>query len=120
VLGRVEHGGKVPADVLDKVRDRVADADKRATDPALRQSLLPAIADVLVEAGDAPGAIRLLQANLASAEAPAYYLRSIGQYEEQLGTRRRRSTGRAARRWQARASTRGCAGRWNMPTPRCA
>ena len=86
-LGKAANGNRVPPAVLAQVRARMAAVDKAAIGRVQRQSVVPRVAEMLDAAGDVEGAIRYLKANLASAEAPAYDMDDIAEFEEELGSR---------------------------------
>ncbi len=96
-LAKAENGGKVPPAVLARVRARAAWADANAKGPMVRQSIIPLIAETLDDAGDAAGASRLLEANLADAAAPAYHMSLLSGIAEEHGDKA------AAIAWSRRA-----------------
>jgi protein disulfide-isomerase len=81
-LSKGENGGKVTPDVMAKVRQRVAMADKAATDPQMRQAVMPSAGDLLSEAGDKAGAEKLLKAELPKAVAPYYFMVDLAGLKE--------------------------------------
>ncbi len=82
-LSKAANGGKVAPDVLAKVRARVADADKAATDPSMRQAVMPDAGQMLADAGDKAGAARLWKAELAHAIAPYYFMVDLAGLAEE-------------------------------------
>ncbi|WBO23748.1 thioredoxin family protein [Sphingomonas abietis] len=83
-LSKSENGGKVAPAVLAKVRERVAFVDHAATDPMMRQAVMPNAGQALDDAGDPAGATKLLEAELPHAVAPYYYMIDLsGIAEEQ-------------------------------------
>lgn len=74
-----------PPALVDKVRRRVAWADQAARTPYERQSAISTAAHLLAEAGDKPGAERLLTAELERSETPYYYMPSIAGLAEARG-----------------------------------
>lgn len=97
-LSKAANGGKVAPDVLAKVRRRVAMVDRAATDPAMRQAVMPSAGDALAEAGDKAGAQRLLKGELAHAVAPYYYMVDLAGIAEDA------KDSKAAIAWLARAA----------------
>ncbi|WP_420138361.1 thioredoxin family protein [Sphingomonas sp.] len=85
VLAKADNGGRIPAAVVARIYRRIGQAERAAHTPALRQSVLEAISDILVEAGDAREAARILGNDLSHAAVPAYYMRALGQIEAQRG-----------------------------------
>ena len=81
-LSKAANGGKVSPDVLAKVRDRVAMVDKAATDPQMRQAVMPDAGDALAEAGDKAGAEKLWKAELPKAVAPYYFMVDLASLKE--------------------------------------
>ena len=77
--------GKVPADVLAKVRERAQWADANAKDKMTRQSVIDDAAYLLFDAGDHDGAKRLLTAELERSDQPYYYMSSLADFAEQDG-----------------------------------
>jgi protein disulfide-isomerase len=75
--------GKVPPEVLTKVRARVAMADKAATEPQARQAVISEAGQLLDAAGDPKGAERLWKAELARAAAPYYYMVDLAELAEE-------------------------------------
>jgi protein disulfide-isomerase len=65
-----------------KVRERVAMADTAATDPAMRQAVMPDAGQLLADAGDTAGARKLLEAELPRAVAPYYYMLDLAHVAE--------------------------------------
>ncbi|PXA87287.1 dihydroneopterin aldolase [Nostoc sp. 3335mG] len=81
-LSKGENSGKVTPDVMAKVRQRVALADKEATDPQMRQAVMPSAGDLLSEAGDKAGAEKLWKAELPKAVAPYYFMVDLAGLKE--------------------------------------
>jgi len=81
-LSKGENGGKVAPDVMAKVRQRVAMADKAATDPQMRQAVMPSAGDLLADAGDKAGAETLWKAELPHAVAPYYFMVDLAGLKE--------------------------------------
>jgi len=77
--------GKVPPDVLAKVRERAQWADANAKDKMTRQSVIDDAAYLLHDAGDHAGAKRLLTAELERSDQPYYYMASLADFAEQEG-----------------------------------
>jgi protein disulfide-isomerase len=77
--------GKVPADVLAKVRKRAAWADANAKDKMTRQGVIDDAAYLLWGAGDHAGAKRLETAELKRSDQPYYYMSSLSDFAEQEG-----------------------------------
>lgn len=77
--------GKVPADVLAKIRDRAKWADANAKDKMERQAVIDDAAYLLFDAGDHDGARRLAQAELKTSDQPYYYMSSLSDFAEQDG-----------------------------------
>jgi protein disulfide-isomerase len=75
-------GGEVHRTVLGKVRERVAWADKTATDAMVRQSVISTAAGLLADAGDNAGARRLLEAELKRSASPYYYMLDLSRLAE--------------------------------------
>ena len=73
-LSKAANRGKVVPDVLAKVRQRVAMVDHAATDPSMRQAVMPDAGEALADAGDKAGAERLWKAELPKAVAPYYFM----------------------------------------------
>ncbi len=83
-LSKAANGGKVAPAVLAKVRARVAFVDRAATEPMMRQAVMPDAGTALDDAGDHAGAAKLLEAQLPNAIAPYYYMIDLsGIAEEQ-------------------------------------
>ena len=81
-LSKAANGGKAGPDVLAKVRERVAMADKAATDPQMRQAVMPDGGQFLADAGDRAGAERLWKAELPRSVAPYYYMVDLAELAE--------------------------------------
>lgn len=81
-LSKAANGGKVAPDVMVKVRARVTMVDKAATDPAMRQAVMPDAGELLADAGDAAGAQELWEAELPHAVAPYYYMLDLAHLAE--------------------------------------
>jgi protein disulfide-isomerase len=81
-LSKGENDGKVTPDVMAKVRQRVALADKTAIDPQMRQAVMPSAGDLLSEAGDKAGAEALWKAELPKAVAPYYFMVDLAGLKE--------------------------------------
>jgi protein disulfide-isomerase len=81
-LSKAANGGKVSPDVLAEVRERVAMADKAATDPQMRQAVMPDAGQLLADAGDRAGAQRLWKAELPRSVAPYYYMVDLADLAE--------------------------------------
>jgi protein disulfide-isomerase len=77
--------GKVPPEVLAKVRQRAAWADAEAKDKVTRQSVIDNAAYLLFDAGDRAGAKKLLTAELKRSDQPYYYMSSLADFAEQEG-----------------------------------
>ena len=90
-------GGQVAPAVLAKVRQRAAWADGAARGPMARQAAIPDAAELLDEAGDTQGAMRLATAELPRASSPAYYMTDLSGFAEKLKDKR------AAIDWARRA-----------------
>jgi protein disulfide-isomerase len=84
-IGLTTVDGKVPADVLAKVRERAEWADRTARDKTTRQSVIDDAAYLLFDAGDHAGARRLLTAELERSDQPYYYMSSLADFAEQEG-----------------------------------
>jgi protein disulfide-isomerase len=82
-LAKAANGGKVPPEVLAKVRQRVAMADKAAREPQARQAVISDAGQLLDAAGDPAGAERLWKAELAHAVAPYYYMVDLADLAEE-------------------------------------
>ncbi|MXO59772.1 thioredoxin fold domain-containing protein [Altererythrobacter salegens] len=78
-------GGKVPADVLAKVRKRAKWADANAKDKQQRQSVMDDAAYRLKDAGDIEGGRKILLAELEKSESPYYYMSSLADFAEEQG-----------------------------------
>jgi protein disulfide-isomerase len=75
--------GKHPSvATLAKVRSRVAWADKAATDPIVRQSVISNAAELLHDAGDDAGATKMLEAELKRSASPYYYMLDLSSMAE--------------------------------------
>ena len=81
-LSKAANGGKATPDVLAKVRARVALADKAATDPSMRQAVMPDAGQLLADAGDRTGAEALWRAELPRAVAPYYFMVDLADLAE--------------------------------------
>ncbi|MCQ8279240.1 thioredoxin family protein [Acetobacteraceae bacterium KSS8] len=77
VLSKAANHGAVPQAVLAKVRARVAMADRLATNPQMRQGVMPGAGEALIEAGDPKGGAALWEAELPHAVAPFYYMADL-------------------------------------------
>ena len=77
--------GGVPPALLAKVRERVAWADRTATDKVSRQSVINTAGYVLLHAGDVAGANTLLVAELGRSDQPYFYMDSLGEFAEMTG-----------------------------------
>ena len=77
--------GKVPADVLAKVRERAAWADANAKDKMTRQGVIDDAAYLLWGAGDHAGAKKLELAELKRSDQPYYYMSSLSDFAEKEG-----------------------------------
>lgn len=75
--------GKVAPAVLAKVRQRVAWADGVAKDTMVRQSVISNAAELLDDAGDRPGARRLLTGELKRSASPYYYMLELATLAEE-------------------------------------
>lgn len=75
----------VPPAVLAKVRARAAWADKTAKDAMQRQSVISDAAFLLHEAGDTPGAKKLVEAELKRSASPYYYMLDLASLAEDSG-----------------------------------
>ncbi len=78
-------GGKVPADVLAKVRERAEWADANAKDKQQRQSVMDDAAYLLKDAGDIEAGRKILLGELETSEAPYYYMSSLADFAEAQG-----------------------------------
>jgi len=78
-------GGKVPADVLAKVRERAKWADANAKDKQQRQSVMDDAAYLLKDAGDIEAGRKILLGELETSEAPYYYMSSLADFAEDQG-----------------------------------
>lgn len=93
-LGRLSH----PAlDLSAVARERVAAALEQATDPALRHAVVNTAAGLLIDAGLADEAERVLRAALPDAHSPYYFMHTLA------GIARRRGDAAAAADWYERA-----------------
>ncbi len=81
-LSKAANGGKIAPALLAKVRERVALADHAATDPMMRQAVMPNAGQALADAGDKAGAERLWKAELPHAIAPYYFMVDLAGLEE--------------------------------------
>ena len=81
-LSKAANGGQATPEVLAKVRERVAMADKAATNPQLRQAVMPEAGGLLADAGDQAGAERLLKGELPRSVAPYYYMADLAELDE--------------------------------------
>ena len=81
-FSKAANNGKVTQAVLAKVRARVAMVDKLATNPMLRQSVMPDAGDYLDQAGDHEAAQKLLEAELPHAIAPYYFMADLAEMAE--------------------------------------
>jgi len=81
-LSKAANGGKVAPGVMAKVRERVAMADKAATDPSMRQAVMPDAGELLADAGDKVDAEKLWEAELPRAVAPYYYMLDLAHLAE--------------------------------------
>jgi protein disulfide-isomerase len=77
--------GKVPPEVLAKVRDRVAWADGAAKDKMTRQGVIDDAAYLLFNAGDRAGARKLEITEIKRSDQPYYYMSSLSDFAEQEG-----------------------------------
>jgi protein disulfide-isomerase len=77
--------GKVPADVLAKVRERAKWADVNAMDKMQRQSVMDDAAYLLKDAGDIEGGRKILLAELKKSDQPYYYMSSLSDFAEEQG-----------------------------------
>lgn len=75
----------LPPELAKKVHERVAWADGAAQNPYERQSLVSTAARLLADAGDRPGAEKLLTAELEKSKAPYYYMPALSKLAEQRG-----------------------------------
>ncbi len=81
-LSKAANGGKVAPAVLEKVRARVAFVDRAATDPMMRQAVMPDAGQALADAGDKAGAEKLWKAELPHAIAPYYFMVDLAGLKE--------------------------------------
>jgi len=81
-LSKAANDGKVTPDVLAKVRARVTMADVGATNPSMRQAVIPDGGQLLADAGDLAGAEALLKAELPRSIAPYYYMADLAELDE--------------------------------------
>jgi protein disulfide-isomerase len=89
--------GAVPPALLAKVRERVAWANRTASDKATRQSVINTAAYALFHAGDVAGATNLLVAELSRSDQPYYYMDTLADFAEMTGDKR------AALEWKRKA-----------------
>lgn len=85
-LYRVHHPeGALPAELMQKVKARVAAADTAATTAYERQAIISSAAELLDEAGDSAGAEKLLVAELEKSHTPYYYMAVLADLAEKRG-----------------------------------
>jgi protein disulfide-isomerase len=89
--------GGIPPALLAKVRERVAWADRTASDKATRQSVINTAAYTLFHARDVAGANKLLVAELSRSDQPYYYMDTLAEFAEITGDKR------AALEWKRKA-----------------
>ena len=89
--------GGVPPALLAKIRERVAWADRTASDKATRQSVINTAAYTLFHAGDVAGANKLLVTELSRSDQPYYYMDTLAEFAEMTGDKR------AALEWKRKA-----------------
>jgi protein disulfide-isomerase len=84
-LGKTGTGADthVPPAVLAKVSQRVQWADGEAKDPMTRQSLIASAGEMLDEAGDRAGGMKLMEAELPRSVAPYYYMLDLSGMAEE-------------------------------------
>jgi protein disulfide-isomerase len=82
-LSKGIHGGKAAADVMAKLRRRVAAADKSATNPMARQAVMYDAGEALADAGDFTGAERLMKGELPRAIGSYLYMLDLGGIAEE-------------------------------------
>lgn len=81
-LSRATNGGKVTPDVIARLRDRVAMADRTATNPSMRQAVMPEAGQLFAEAGKDEDARRIWEAELPHALAPYYDMADLADLAE--------------------------------------
>jgi protein disulfide-isomerase len=81
-LSKAANGGKVTPAVLARVRERVAFADHAASNPMLRQAVMPTAGVMLDQAGDHDAAAKLLEKELPHAIAPYYFMIDLASMAE--------------------------------------
>lgn len=81
-LAKAANGGKVTPEVLAKVRRLVAMVSAGATNPSMRQAVMPDAGQALADAGDTAGARRLWTGELAHAVAPYYFMADLAALAE--------------------------------------
>lgn len=77
--------GRLPAPLLNKIRDEVARADRETTDPYARQAVIDAAADALVQAGLLDEAQTLLKAELTRSHSPYYFMVDLAEVAKKRG-----------------------------------
>ena len=75
----------LPQPLSEKVHQRVAWADKAATNAHERQALISTAARLLVQSGDPAAAERLLTAELGKSRTPYYYMPTLAGLAEKRG-----------------------------------
>lgn len=86
---RLDHAeGAVPAALVAQAQQRVAWADKAATEPHERQSVINAALKVLLAAGLDAEAEHLLQAELPRSPAPYYFMVDLADLAQRRGDNR--------------------------------
>lgn len=85
-LYRAHHpDGALPAGLQAQVKAKVAAADATATSAYERQAIISSAAELLEEAGDGPGAEKLLVAELEKSHTPYYYMIVLADLAEKRG-----------------------------------
>jgi protein disulfide-isomerase len=97
-LSKAANSGKVSPDVLAKVRQRVAFVDRAASNPMLRQAVMPDAGEMLDQAGDHAAARKLLENELPHAIAPYYFMIDLASMAED------RKDNKAAIAWARKAA----------------
>jgi protein disulfide-isomerase len=80
--------GAVPPALVGKIKERVAWADRTASDKVTRQSVMNTAAYTLFHAGDVAGANKLLVTELSRSDEPYYYMDTLADFAEMTGDKR--------------------------------
>ena len=80
-----ERHPRIPAPLLQQVRDASAQADREVTDGYERQAVITAAAYILGQAGIWKESDALLKANLAKSHSPYYLMSQLGSNARKLG-----------------------------------